>query len=472
MADPRISPDTLRALLGTPQPGIPAYRWLSERVTLLVADGRVLPGVRLPSERTLSEATGMSRTTIVRAFTHLTEAGFLDARRGSGRVVRLPAHDVPRGREPIPTRGSHGPVDGPLDLTSAAPAAAPGVFEALRSGLDALPSYTAGSGYLAAGLPVLRRAIAEHYTRRGLATEPENVLVTSGALDAISLLAQHLVRPGSRMVVETPGYPNAFAALRRAGARLVGVPVNSPEIDVPALLDAARSTGAVALLVIADFHNPTGRLLDGAAREALVDGARALGIPVIADETLAELRLDLDVPVPAPVGAPGEGAVLVGSAAKTYWGGLRLGWVRASRRTIADLARARLSSNLADPVLEQLALATLLHDSPGLSDERRELLRGARDTAVEVVRERLPAWEVSVPPGGLSLWCRLPGPASSALAVAAGRRGVALAPGSSFSATGHGLEHHVRIPFTLARDDLAEALARVALAADEVGAAQ
>lgn len=464
MVAPRISPDTLRALLGTPQPGIPAYRWLGERITLLVADGRVLPGVRLPSERLLSEATGMSRTTIVRAFTQLTEDGFLDARRGSGRVVRLPAHDVPRGREPIPTGAS--PVEGRLDLSSAAPAAAPGVFEALRSGLDSLPSYTAGSGYLAAGLPGLRSAVAEHYTRRGLPTGPENVLVTSGALDAISLLAQRLVRPGSRVVVESPGYPNAFAALRRAGARLVGVPVNSPAVDVPAMLDAARSTGAVAILVIADFHNPTGRLLDTTARAALVDGARALGIPVIADETLAELRLDPEVTTPGPVG--GAGTIHVGSAAKTYWGGLRLGWVRASRRTIADLALARLSSNLADPVLEQLALADLLRERPGISDERREHLRAARDTAVGLVRGLLPGWDVPVPSGGLSLWCRLPGPTSSALAVAAARRGVSLAPGSSFSATGHGLEHHVRIPFTLAPDDLADAIGRVARAAADV----
>lgn len=472
MTEPRISPDALCALLGPSQPGVPAYRWLSERITLLVADGRVLPGVRLPSERSLSEVSGMSRTTIVRALSHLTETGFLESRRGSGRVVRLPVHDVPRGREPIPTNGSRGTPDGPLDLTSAAPSAAPGVFEALRSALDTLPSYTAGSGYVAGGLPVLRRAIADEYTRRGLATDPENVLVTSGALDAIRLLAQHLVRPGSRVVVETPGYPNAFTALRNAGARLVGVPVNSQEIDVPALLDAARSTGAVAILVIADFHNPTGRLLDAAARTALVDGARSLGVRLIADETLVAVRLDRDAPLPPPVGGRGAGAILVGSAAKTYWGGLRLGWIRAPRRTVADLARARLSGSLADPVLEQLALATLLRDHPGLGDERREQLRAARDTTVERVRETLPGWEVSVPPGGLSLWCRLPVPASSALAVAAGRRGVTLAPGSSFSATGHGLEHHVRIPFTLPPDELAKALGSVAAAADEVGATQ
>ncbi|MEP7763030.1 PLP-dependent aminotransferase family protein [Sanguibacter sp. 25GB23B1] len=472
MTEPRISPDALRALLGPSQPGVPAYRWLSERITLLVADGRVLPGVRLPSERALSDVSGMSRTTIVRAFSHLTESGFLESRRGSGRVVRLPVHDVPRAREPMPASSSRNEPDRSLDLTSAAPSAAPGVFEALRSALDTLPSYTAGSGYVAGGLPVLRRAIAERYTRRGLATDPENVLVTSGALDAIRLLAQHLVRPGSRVVVETPGYPNAFTALRTAGARLVGVPVNSPEIDVPALLDAARSTGAVAILVIADFHNPTGRLLDDAARTALVDGARSLGVRLIADETLVETRLDRDAPVPAPVGGRGAGAILVGSAAKTYWGGLRLGWIRAPRRTVADLARARLSGSLADPVLEQLALATLLHERPGLDDEKRERLRGARDTAVRLVRESMPGWEVPVPPGGLSLWCRLPGPTSSALAVAAGRQGVALAPGSSFSATGHGLEHHVRIPFTLPPDELADALARVARASLEVSGAQ
>ncbi|PFG32430.1 PLP-dependent aminotransferase family protein [Sanguibacter antarcticus] len=472
MVEPRISPDALCALLGPAQPGTPAYRWLSERITLLVADGRVLPGARLPSERALSTASGMSRTTIVRAFSHLMDTGFLDARRGSGRVVRLPVHDVPRAREPIPTSGSHRTTDTPLDLTSAAPSAAPGVFEALRSALDALPSYTAGSGYVAGGLPVLRRAIADDYTRRGLATDPENVLVTSGALDAISLLARHLVRPGSRVVVETPGYPNVFAALRLAGARLVGVPVNSPEVDVPALLDAARTTGAVAILVTADFHNPTGRLLDESARTALVDGARRLGIRVVADETLAEIRLDQDLPMPSPVGGHGSGAMLVGSAAKTYWGGLRLGWIRASRRTVADLARARLSGSLADPVLEQLALATLLHDQPGIGDERRAHLRDARDTAVRFARERLPGWDVPVPPGGLSLWCRLPVPASSELALAAGRRGIALAPGSSFSATGQGLEHHVRIPFTLQPDDLAHALDGVAQAFDALGPAQ
>jgi len=342
------------------------------------------------------------------------------------------------------------------------------VFDALRSAVEDLPAYTSGTGYLAAGLPSLREAIAEHYCRQGLETRPENVLVTAGALDAMSLIASHLLRRRDRVVVETPGYPNAFGALRQSGATLVGVPVNRPDVDVRALVETARSTGAAAIAVVADFHNPTGRLLDDEDRAVLRDGARRLGVPLVVDETLRDIHLDADVALPGPV-ADGRGDVLLlGSAAKTYWGGLRLGWVRGPAERIADLARARLSRNLGEPVLEQIALASLLRNRPGLDDQRRTEILASRDAALTVLREHLPGWTFTVPAGGFSLWCGLPGAASSALTVAAGRRGVALVPGSSFSATGHGMERSVRIPYSLPTDQLTDGLLRVAAAAAEV----
>jgi DNA-binding transcriptional MocR family regulator len=152
--------------------------------------------------------------------------------------------------------------------------------------------------------------------------------------------------------------------------------------------------------------------------------------------------------------------VRLGSTGKSFWGGLRLGWIRADVQTIQALSLRRSSLDLGTPVLEQLAAVHLLTHEDGPLDARRALLRGQRDHLVELVRQALPDWKVATPPGGLSLWAELPAPVSTALAATSERFGVRLAAGPRFGVDG-AFERFLRLPYTQAPDVLTDVIGRL-----------
>jgi DNA-binding transcriptional MocR family regulator len=348
-----------------------------------------------------------------------------------------------------------------------------------------LGRYADGHGYEPAGLAVLRDAIAQRYTARGLPTRPEQIIVTNGAQQGFTLLLSVLAGPGDAICVESPTFPHALDAARRAALRLVPAGLAETGWDLD-LTGAAMRQGAARLVyVIADFHNPTGLLMDEATRAGLVALARRCGAYVIADETWAELDIDPEggtspapaaapaaTAMPAPVAAhDGDSRVCsVGSLSKLCWGGLRVGWVRAPVPVIRRLVQARAAVDLASPVLEQLVAVELLAATEQIRAERRAELRERRDALAEVVRERLPQWRFRIPAGGSSVWARLPEPVSTDLAAAAQRHGVRLVPGPAFGVDGT-LERFVRLPFTLPPETLRAAAARLAAAYAEVTAA-
>lgn len=159
--------------------------------------------------------------------------------------------------------------------------------------------------------------------------------------------------------------------------------------------------------------------------------------------------------------------VTIGSAGKSHWGGLRLGWIRAPRHVLDPLLAARVSVDLGAAVLEQLVLLELLRAEPGMAAARRTELRAARDVLVAALRDRLPQAEFTVPAGGLCLWVRLPGLDTEAVVARAEREGVYLAAGRRFAVTGT-LEHWLRIPYVLPPQDLVDAVDRLARAVDQV----
>ena len=156
----------------------------------------------------------------------------------------------------------------------------------------------------------------------------------------------------------------------------------------------------------------------------------------------------------------------VGSMSKSFWGGLRIGWIRAERGTLATLAARRPSLDLGTPILEQLAAARLLAAADDILPERRELIRRRRTILRSLLAEHLPDWRTcntDLPTGGLALWIRLPAPMSSALSAAASRLGVDIPPGPRFGVDGT-LERYLRIPYSLPEDQLAEAVLLIARA--------
>jgi DNA-binding transcriptional MocR family regulator len=438
----------------------PAYAGLADELRLLIGDGRVGVDLRLPSERDLSVALGVSRTTVTRAYAGLVESGFAAARQGSGTYTRLPGgrrRGLDRTLTPSTTD------DDVIDLNCAAPSALPGIGTAYAEAVQDLSRYLGGHGYFPTGVPALQEAVAHAYDARGLPTDPAQIMVVPGSLTALSVVAQGLVGTGDRVLVETPGYPNAHEALRRAGARRVGLPMDVDGWDLAAVGRLLRQTRPQLAYLIPDFQNPTGNLMPNADREQLAALLRRSGTVPVVDESHQALALD-GRPMPRPFAAFAPETVTLGSTSKSFWGGLRIGWVRCPDGVLDRLVEARVALDLGSPVLEQLVAARLLGRREELWSDQRRRLREQRDALAGVLRTELPDWRFRLPRGGLSLWCELPrvvGAGATALVLEAERHGVVVSPGSVFAVDG-GLDTFVRVPFSRPADELRTAVARLA----------
>jgi DNA-binding transcriptional MocR family regulator len=461
MSHRRISPASLVRLLGAwrGEGAGPAYGQLADGLRLLVLDGRLPLDVVLPGERELAQALEVSRTTVTAALGRLRDDGFLDRRQGAGARTRLPAGPGQRGQASL-IAGTE--AEGLIDMASAAPPASEAVHGAFAAALSALPAHLPQHGYAPLGLQSLREVIAERYTRRGLPTSPEQIMVTNGAQHALALMIRLTCGPGDRVVIDHPTYPHAIDAIQRASCRAAPVGLPGEGWDVEGVAAAMRQSGPRLAYFIADFHNPTGRWMTPQTRAAIAEAGLRSRTTVIFDETLIDLWLDGPI-APYAFDEPDEGLVRLGSTGKSFWGGLRLGWIRADVQTIQALAPRRASLDLGTPLLEQLAAAHLLADDAAALCARRALLRARRDHLLPLVRAQLPEWKVSAPPGGLSLWAELPAAVSTALAATSERFGVRLAAGPRFGVDG-AFERFIRLPYTQSPEVLGDVVERLARA--------
>jgi DNA-binding transcriptional MocR family regulator len=440
------------------------YRALADGVRRLLLDGRIALHVRLPAERELASALTVSRATVTAAYDLLREDGFARSRRGAGTWTELPDGHRPANVASFPAD------DGVIDLAIAAPGAPEAeLAEAFAEAGVLLARRASTPGYHPYGIPELRAAVAERFTRRGLPTLPDQILITNGAQQALSLTLGLLGRPGDRILVENPSYPNALDAMRRAGLRTTPVPVTAEGWD-PGLIDCALRQAAPRLAyLIPDFHNPTGHLMPLEQRLAVLESARATGTWLVIDETMTDIALDVPAAAPFASLAPrgtGEQVVTVGSLSKTHWGGLRLGWVRAGSRLITELATARVPTDMGGSVLDQLVALGLLARTDEVLRERLPRLRAQRDALADSLARHLPDWRWQLPPGGLTLWIDLGRPIASSLARAALAQGLRIEGGSRFGADPGTHEHRLRFPYTLPSDVLDEAVRRLTTALD------
>ncbi|MER7168383.1 PLP-dependent aminotransferase family protein [Micromonospora sp. NPDC000207] len=438
----------------------PDYAALAAAVRGLLADGRLPLGVRLPAERELAEALQISRTTVSAAYRQLRETGHLASRRGAGSWTMLP------GTHRVATSGLWAPLDDRdmIDLGIAALAAPPELVPAARAAAEDLPRYLGGAGYHPTGIIELREAVAQGYTDRGLPTQAEQIMVTSGTQHALDLVLRLILPQGGGALVESPTYPNGLAALAARRARIATHGLAADEVgwDGELLLGSLRQSRPKLAYLIPEFHNPTGHLMAADLREKLVATAHTAGTDLIIDESFVDLPLDRTV-LPPPTAAFDRHArvITIGGMSKPYWGGLRIGWIRASVPLVQRLAAVRVGMDMSSPVLDQLVAVHLLAVGPTIVAARRRQLTAQRDVLIEALAEQLPEWRVTVPRGGVTLWAELDGPVSSALARAAEDVGVRLAPGPRFGLDGT-LERFLRLPFTLPPADLVEAVGRIA----------
>ena len=317
----------------------PAYHGLADAIRLLIVDGRLPVGARLPSERALADTLRVSRTTVTAAYAQLRDDGYLNARRGARSTTALPV-------APAVTARRRGAVDEPGRGGLSAPAAA--VMEAFADAARDVTPYLHEMGHELVGVIALRQAIAERYCERGLPTEPDEVMVTTGALHAISLILTTYVQPGDRVLVEQPTYHGALSAITTAGARPVPVAMTEDGWELDALQAAVHQLSPSLAYLIPDNHNPTGLTMPAADRKRLARIIAETRTRTIIDETILDMWLDEPVPPPmaAAMTTRRDLVLTVGSMSKSFWGGLRVGWIRAERATIATIAALRPSIDM------------------------------------------------------------------------------------------------------------------------------
>ncbi|MFF3639509.1 PLP-dependent aminotransferase family protein [Streptomyces sp. NPDC002564] len=316
------------------------------------------------------------------------------------------------------------------------------------------------------GEPALRTAIAARTTARGLPTGADDVLVTTGSQQALSLLATALIEPGDTVLVENPCYLAALQAFAFAGARVLPVPCDAAGIDPAALDELVALHRPKLLYTVPTFQNPTGRTLPADRRAAVAEVARRRGLWIVEDDPYGELRFEGER-VPWIATHPGavERTVLLGSFSKIMAPGLRLGWLRAPAGLLRACAVAKQAADLHTPTVNQLAAARYLADRDLDAHVARVagIYRERRDALLAGLPDALPEGSGWLrPEGGMFVWARLPdGHDTTELLRTVITHDVAYVPGAPFFA-GEPDRATLRMCFvTQSPDEIAEGLRRL-----------
>ena len=446
----------------------PAYQRLAEAIRRVLRQGDIPRGARLPAERTLAKVFSVSRTTVVSALEVLRRDGWVESQRGSG--TRVCGGRADARSEPAPSFRRH-PVyrgliegsGGTIEFLAAHLPAAGLTPDLLSFDPAAVEELLRGPGYVPMGLPELRRSVAQRLTKSGVPTSPEQVLITSGAQQAIALAAAAFVSPGDAVVVENPTYLGAIDILSSRNARLLPVPVGRDGARVDALREAVRRFTPRLLYLMPTFQNPTGVLMPEKERRAVARLSQESGIPVLEDNTLADLSLGVEPPPPLAAFAPEAPILTIGSLSKLFWGGLRIGWIRTAEDMLARIARLKIIADLGGSLLSQLAAIKLLARAERVKQIRRKQVRERFEKLTGLLARDLPGWTWVAPAGGLSLWVKLPNGDATEFSQVALRHGVSVVPGPLASPDG-GFADHLRLPYVLGPREMEEGVRRLARA--------
>lgn len=356
---------------------------------------------------------------------------------------------------------------------------APELFdtEGLRASYDAAFAVSARRALqysTTEGAPELRAAVAARATARGLPTDADDVLITSGSQQALTLITATLIEPGDVVLVENPTYLAALQCFGLAGARVVAVPCDEQGILPDALAELVARERPKLLYTVPTFQNPTGRTLPAARRAAVAEIAARLGLWLVEDDPYGDLRYE-GSPLPWLAAHPGaeDRTALLGSFSKIMAPGLRLGWLRAPAALRGAAVVAKQAADLHTSTVDQLAavhyLATV--DLDAHIATVRAAYRERRDALQTALSRTLPAdCEWNLPAGGMFVWARLPKDHdATALLKTAVAHDVAFVPGAPFY-TDTPDARTLRLTFTThTPSEIAEGAARLGRALSEYG---
>jgi len=440
--------------LRAPDPTAPValFAQIANAIADQIRAGRLACGDVLPGSRSLARELGVDRDTVIAAYTDLEAQGFITTVARTGSVVA----DLPRSaavRRGLARQVGFALDAGPPSLVTHpdppdAIVLAAGVPDlrlvpseliarAYRRAMRRHPKAALGYSTDARGHVRLRTALAGLVREaRGIAATADDVMITRGSQMALDLATRAIVRPGDVVCVEALGYRPAWATLERAGARLVGIPVDAGGIDVDALGKICGKT-AVRLIYVTPHHQyPTTSVLTAGRRVQLLALARAHRIAILEDDYDHEFHYDGRPVLPLASMDPDGVVVYIGTLSKVLAPGLRLGFVVAPRALVERLARERfLVDRHGDQALE-LAIAELLEDDELGRHTRkmRRIYHARRDALAEALRAQLgDRLAFQTPTGGITLWAEVaPGLDADRWCKRAHDHGVVLQPGSAF----------------------------------------
>lgn len=445
--------------------GVPLYSQIQQFLRQQIQSGALAPATRLPASRELAGRLGVSRMTIVNAYAELEAEGLVCSRHGSGTFVAAPLETVRENGQP--TAETQWPLwqqelagraavsfrekyEAQLD-----PAANPGLID-FTAGMGATELFSlddfrkcfqtvlrrdgaAALGYgenSQGGYQPLRTTIAQILSSEGIPTHADDVLITSGSQQALALVAGLLLRPGDRVLVESPTYEGAMDLFQSLGARLVPVPVDGEGMQMEALETALRTAHPRFIYTIPTFHNPTGVSLSTPRRRQLVALARHYNVPILEDDFAGDLRYEGHTQPALRALDSGGNVIYTNTFSKVLVPGLRIGFLVASGPVYKQLLAHKRNHDRATSDLMQRALEAYITVGRYQAHLRRicRVYRQRRNAMLSALARHMPAgvrWET--PPGGLFIWVELPPHlAADTLVPGALQAGVAFSPGSSF----------------------------------------
>lgn len=457
--------------------GEPLYRQIRNQIRDLILSGDLSAGTRLPPERELAVSLGINRTTVSNAYQELTADGLVEGQVGRGTFVCSLPSIAGSGQDdflswPLPWSEYFVPVSeqarDPLirelvalcaqeDVISlAAGVPAPDLYpierfaqatdKVLRQHGRMLLQYCPTEGHLA-----FRETLAGLAASRGIATSPDNILVSAGSQQGLDLVARILIEPGDTVVVEVPSYLGALTMFRAAGARLLGVPMDEEGMRTDVLERLLTRYRPQLIYTLPTFQNPSGRVMSHERRAALLSLAQRYQVPILEDDPYNELYYG-DPPPPPLKSLDRQGHVIyLSTFSKILLPGIRLGWLVAPQPVVDRLASVKQHADLNSNTPAQWALAEFIQQ--GWLDEHIATLRQEYPRRCQAMLAALHAhipqrlrW--NEPTGGFYLWCHLEeGLQSKDLLAEAAQRRVAFVVGEAFHADGGG-QDALRLNFT------------------------
>ena len=458
------------------------YQQLADRLQSQIDDGIWQPGERIPSIRQSCKTHGLSPMTVLQAYQLLESQGRILARPQSGYYVKAASPQVVQ-HTPSQTHYS-GSVDindlvfevlqasksrdlVPLGMSVADPTLFPHpqLGRALASCMRKLDPFSTVAD-LPPGNEALRRAIAQRYASDGVAVNPQEIIITTGAMEALSLSLQVLTEPGDWVVVESPTFYGALQAIELLKLKAVEIPViPGVGIDLALLEDALNQMPVKACWLMGNVQHPLGHTMPDGHKARLMALLNSHGVPLVEDDVYAEVYFGRERPKPIRHWDQRGDSLLCSSFSKCLAPGFRVGWVVAGPHA-ERVQRLQLMSTLSTNVPSQLALAEMLRQG-GVDAHFRRLRHtlAQRQQQMRAALLRLLPGEVNIssPDGGYFLWLELPAHFDSrALHAQALGSGFSVAPGALFSSQGqhnHCLRLNSSHPWS---EQLEQALTRLA----------